>query len=88
MSSKSNVHRTAAALFCSKTALARDDRGTPDQRAASAPEAFRLYASFNPDPTRVERCLRQNKTDLTDTCRAVFEQGTHPVANRIVNQRL
>jgi hypothetical protein len=70
-----------AALFCATTASAQEDRGTPEQRAACAPDAFRLCAGYIPDPTRVEHCLRQNKSDLSDTCRLVFEQNAGPVAS-------
>jgi hypothetical protein len=54
----------------------------PEQRAACAPDAFRLCSSYIPDPTRVEHCLRQNKFDLSDACRSVFEQSAGPVASR------
>ena len=42
------------------------------------PDAFRLCAGYIPDPTRVEHCLRQNKSDLSDACRSVFEQSAGP----------
>jgi hypothetical protein len=71
-----------AALLCATTAAAQEDRGTPEQRAACAPDAFRLCAGYIPDPTGVERCLRQNKSDLSDACRSVFEQSAGPVASR------
>ena len=48
-----------AALLCATTASAQENRGTPEQRAACAPDAFRLCAGYIPDPTRVEQCLRQ-----------------------------
>src|SRR5215471_16607830 len=63
-----------AALFCATTASAQDNRGTPEQRAACAPDAFRNCAGYFP-PTRVEHCRRQNKSDLSDACRLVFEQS-------------
>jgi hypothetical protein len=71
-----------AALLCATTAAAQEDRGTPEQRTACAPDAFRLCAGYIPDPTGVERCLRQNKSDLSDACRSVFEQSAGPVASR------
>jgi hypothetical protein len=71
-----------ALLFCATTASAQDNRGTPEQRAACAPDAFRLCSSYIPAPTRVEHCLRQNKSDLSDACRSVFEQSAGPVARR------
>jgi hypothetical protein len=71
-----------AALLCATTASAQEDRGTAEQRAACAPDAFRLCSGSIPDPTRVEHCLRQNKSDLSDACRSVFEPGAGPVATR------
>ena len=71
-----------AALLCATTASAQEDRGTPEQRAACAPDAFRLCAGYLPDPTRVEHCLRQNKSNLSDASRLVFEQSAGPVASR------
>ena len=71
-----------AALLCATTASAQENSGTPEQRAACAPDAFRLCAGYIPDPTRVEHCLRQNKSDLSNACRSVFEQSAGPVASR------
>jgi hypothetical protein len=64
-----------AVLLCATTASAEENRGTPEQRAACAPDAFRFCVGYIPDPTRVEDCLRQNMSDLSDACRAVFEQS-------------
>jgi hypothetical protein len=71
-----------AVLFCATTAFAQENRGTPEQRAACTPDAFRLCSSYIPDPTRVEYCLRQNKSGLSNACRSVFEQSAGPVASR------
>ena len=70
-----------ALLLCATTASAQENRGTPEQRAACTPDAFRLCSSCIPDPTGVEQCLRQNKSDLSDACRLVFEQSAGPVAS-------
>jgi hypothetical protein len=82
MISKTRRRCTAvvAALLCATTAAAQENRGTP--RA----EGRRLCASYIPDPTRVEQCLRQSKLDLSDACRLVFEQSTSPVASRANNR--
>ena len=64
-----------AALFSNATAVAQENRGTAEQRAACAPDAFRLCMSFIPDARNVEACLRQRKSDLGDACRAVFEHA-------------
>jgi len=57
-------------------ASAQENQGTPEQRAACAPDAFRLCSSYIPDPTGVEACLRQRKSDLSQGCKAVFEQAS------------
>jgi hypothetical protein len=77
-----------AALFANGTVLAQENRGTPEQRAACAPDAFRLCASYIPDATSVEACLRQRQSELSDACRAVFEHAaaTAPVRT-IVSHR-
>ena len=67
--------RALAVLLCVTTASAQENRGTPEQRAACAPDAFRFCIGYMPDPTRVESCLRQNMSDLSDACRSVFEQS-------------
>ena len=84
MNSKSDVRHFVlfAALLCATAVFAQDNRGTPEQRAACTPDAFRICASHIPDPTRVEQCLRQNKPDLSEACRALFDQVTGQVASR------
>ena len=72
-----------AALLWAPTASAQETRGTREQRAACAPDAFRVCAGYIPDPTRVGHCLRQSKFDLSDACRSVFEQSAGPVASRV-----
>ena len=52
-----------AVLLCATTASAQENRGTPEQRAACAPDAFRFCVGYIPDPTSVEQCLRQNKSE-------------------------
>jgi hypothetical protein len=71
-----------AVLLCATTASAQENRGTPAQRAACAPDAFRLCLGYIPNPASVEQCLRQNESDLSDACRAVFEQGAGALASR------
>jgi len=71
-----------AVLFCATPAFAQESRGTPEQRAACTPDAFRLCSRYIPDPTAVEYCLRQNKSDLSNACRSVFEHSAGPVASR------
>lgn len=58
-----------------EAAFAQEDRGTAEQRAACAPDAFRLCAGYIPDATNVEACLRQKKSELSEACGAVFEHA-------------
>ena len=83
MSSKIRLPVQAlAVLLCATTASAQENRGTPEQRAACAPDAFRFCIGYIPGPTRVEHCLRQNMSDLSDACRLVFEQGAEDQQGR------
>ena len=74
--------RALAVLLCATTASAQENRGTPEQGAACAPDAFRFCVGYIPDPTRVEYCLRQNMSDLSDACRSVFEQSAGLLASK------
>jgi hypothetical protein len=65
-----------AALLSPANAGAQENLGTAEQRAACMPDAFRLCLSAIPDPTKVEQCLRQSKSDLGDACRSVFEASS------------
>jgi hypothetical protein len=67
-----------AASFANGIVLAQENRGTPEQRAACAPHAFRLCASYIPNATSVEACLKQRQSELNDACRAVFEHAAAP----------
>jgi hypothetical protein len=73
-----------AGLFANATALAQENRGTPEQRAACAPDAFRLCLSYIPDATSVEACLRQRRSELSDACRAVFEHAAGTASVRTI----
>jgi hypothetical protein len=84
MISKSNCRSIAAAatFLCATSAFAQENHGTPEQRAACTSDAFRLCSGYIPDATKIEYCLRQNKSDLSDACRSVFEQSGSPVASK------
>jgi hypothetical protein len=81
-----NYSLVAAALItaciCNAAALAQENLGTPEQRAACTPDALRLCSSFIPDPDKVESCLRQRKPDLSDACKSVFERRATGTSNR------
>jgi hypothetical protein len=71
----------SAAAFAQENG--QENQGTPEQRAACMPDAFRLCSSYIPDPSGVEACLRQRKAALSEGCKAVFEQAsTAPVRSR------
>jgi hypothetical protein len=80
MISKSNrlLIAAAATCLCATSAFAQENYG----RAACTSDAFKLCSSNIPDATKVESCLRQNKSGLSNACRSVFEQGTGPVASK------
>jgi hypothetical protein len=73
-----------AALFSNATAVAQENRGTAEQRAACAPDAFRLCPSYIPDATNVEACLRQRKSDLSYACRAIFDHAAEAASVRTI----
>jgi hypothetical protein len=76
-----------AALFANGTVLAQEDRGTAEQRAACAPDAFRLCASYIPDAENVEACLRQRKSNLSDACRAIFDHAAGTASVKTIGSR-
>lgn len=76
----------ALALVCSTSVLAQD-RGTADQQAACAPDAFRLCSNYIPDPTNVASCLRQRRSELSEACGAVFDQGDRATETRVRSRR-
>ena len=70
----SRLFLVVALLVCAATASAEENRGAPWQRAACAPDAFRLCSSVIPDAAKVESCLRQKQAELGNACRAFFER--------------
>jgi hypothetical protein len=80
--SKYHLVVAVAAAVWATACSAQENRGTPEQRAACAPDAFRLCSAYIPDPARVELCLRQNKSDLSDGCRSVFAPSAGLAAAR------
>jgi hypothetical protein len=65
-------HIAVTALLCATTAFAQENRGTPEQRAACAPDAFRLCAGVD---------------DLSDAFRSVFEQSAGLVTSRTMRPK-
>jgi hypothetical protein len=60
------------ALFVTGSALA--DIATPEQRRACTPDVYRLCAGEIPNVRAITNCLRRQKANLSEACRAVFEQ--------------
>jgi hypothetical protein len=73
--------------LCCTTAFAQENRGTAEQQAACAPDAFRLCSSYIPDPTEVAGCLRQRRSELSGSCRLVFDQADR-MADSLRSRRL
>lgn len=63
----------AAALCAAGAVSAQEYRGTYEQQMACTPDVFRLCSSQMPDAGRIVACLRQNTSQLSGACRAVFE---------------
>ena len=54
----------------------------PSKGLRARPTPSELCSGYIPDATKIEYCLRQNKSDLSDACRSVFEQSGSPVASK------
>jgi hypothetical protein len=63
-------------------AFAEENRWTAEQRTACTPDALRLCAGPMFDASKVERCLRTKKGELSAACRSVFEPSPGLVATR------
>jgi len=50
------------------------DLATPEQKRACTPDVYRLCAGEIPNVRAITACLRRQKSNLSDACRAVFEQ--------------
>jgi len=61
-------------LALATTAFARADIATPEQKRACTPDVYRLCAGEIPNVRAITACLRRQKANLSDACRAVFEQ--------------
>ena len=59
-------------LLAANSAFA--EPGTAEQRRACTPDVYRLCAGEIPNVRAITACLRRQKANLSDACRAVFEQ--------------
>jgi len=55
------------------TGSARAEIATPEQKKACTPDVYRLCAGEIPNVRAITACLRRQKANLSDACRAVFE---------------
>ena len=62
----------ALSLFAAGSASA--DLATPEQKSACTPDVYRLCAGEIPNVRAITACLRRQKSNLSEACRAVFEQ--------------
>jgi hypothetical protein len=62
----------ALTLLTGGSALA--DIATPEQKRACTPDVYRLCAGEIPNVRAITACLRRQKANLSEACRAVFEQ--------------
>jgi hypothetical protein len=56
------------------SSAARADLATPEQKRACTPDVYRLCAGEIPNVRAITACLRRQKANLSEACRAVFEQ--------------
>lgn len=57
---------------------------TAEQRAACAPDVYRLCSSDIPDVGKIIVCMKKEKPNLSPACRAVVEAAEVAVATRSV----
>jgi hypothetical protein len=55
---------------------------TAEQRAACAPDVYRLCSSDIPNVAKIIVCMRKEKPNLSPACRAVVEAAEQAVASR------
>jgi hypothetical protein len=76
----------AIAVGCGITlpsaAFSQEYRGTWQQQQACTPDVWRLCGGQIPDVNRIVACLRRNTPQLSDRCRAVFEQADNAPSRR------
>lgn len=58
----------------SGAAAADNSNASPAQRKACTPDVYRLCAGEIPSVPGITACLRRKKANLSEACRAVFEQ--------------
>jgi hypothetical protein len=56
------------------TGVAHAELATPEQKRACTPDVYRLCAGEIPNVRAITACLRRQKANLSEACRAVFDQ--------------
>jgi hypothetical protein len=62
-------------LAMQQAAQSQEYRGTFEQQLACTGDVLSLCGDQIPDTNRIVACLRQNTSQLSDGCRAVFESN-------------
>lgn len=68
-------------------ASADENRGTMEQQMACTPDVWRLCSEHIPDRDSIVACLRQNTSQLSGACRAVFQPAGTAVSGQPGVQR-
>ena len=71
----------AVTLLWAASASAQEYRGTADQQSACMSDVFRLCSSEIPDVGRIVACLKRERPQLSEGCRAVFGGASTRVAS-------
>jgi hypothetical protein len=66
---------TGCGVAVQTPAFSQENRGTMEQQMACTPDVFRLCGEQIPDSNRIVACLRQNTSQLSQPCRAVFDSN-------------
>ena len=61
-------------LVAFTSASAAAELATPEQKRACTPDVYRLCAGEIPNVRAITTCLRRQRANLSEACRAVFEQ--------------
>jgi hypothetical protein len=62
-------------------------QGTPEQREACTPDAFRLCSDVIPDADKVTACLKTNRNQLSPDCKLVFSGKPTPRGASVIPGR-
>jgi hypothetical protein len=65
----------SATLLSLTATPALSSQGTPEQRLACTPDAFRLCSTFFPNADEITICLKEKYANLSDACRAALDAG-------------